>query len=158
MLTLNEAAEFFYASAARVQPEGAELVATIVERGAVAARALIGREHDGWPALSTATVEGFRHINGRWIPGKQELGYGGAESPLLRRGDLRDSVSWVSEGLVGEVGSDSKIALWQELGTDHAEYPIPPRPFISRGLLDAAAASFEELAEVMVMSLLVPRA
>lgn len=46
--------------------------------------------------------------------------------PLLRDGDLRDSISHEVGALEAVIGSDSDIAVYQELGTEH----IPPRPFL----------------------------
>ncbi len=155
MITLQEAAEFFLASAARCPEVMSGVVAGVVEAGAERAKGLIGNEHDGWAPLSGATVYGFRHPRAGWIPGKEELGYGGFESPLLRTGQMRDSIEFSVASLIGEVGSNDKRALWQELGTV-AEYSIPPRPFISRGLLEAAEAVFPELMGPAVLSLLVP--
>lgn len=160
MLTLAEAAEFFFASAARVEEECAVVVATVIEDAAVRARGYIGQEQPGWPMawapLSGGTVEGFRHHSGRWIPGKDELGFGGYESPLLRTGNMRDSIEVNVVGIWGEVGSNDKKALYQEMGTPGADYPIPPRPFLAKGLMDASY-QIEELVEAACASLLVPR-
>jgi HK97 gp10 family phage protein len=46
--------------------------------------------------------------------------------PLLRQGDLRDSIQSEVKALEGVVGSKSPIAAYQEYGTSR----IPPRPFI----------------------------
>lgn len=159
MFTLEQMAAHFMAASERCDAELAGVVGTVVMRAAVLSRDYIGHQQDIWAPLSTATVEGFRHINGRWIPGKRELGYGGAESPLLREGDLRDSIDIDVTALVGVVGSGSKIGLYQELGTPNAEYPIPsspPRSFLAKGLQASVASSLEELTEVVVTSLLVP--
>jgi len=48
------------------------------------------------------------------------------DEPLLRDGTLRDSITHEVEGLEAVIGSDSDIAVWQELGT----VKIPPRPFL----------------------------
>lgn len=56
---------------------------------------------------------------------KARLGYP-ADAPLLREGDLRDSIKHEVVGLEAVVGSESDIAAYQEFGTDK----IPPRPFI----------------------------
>lgn len=48
------------------------------------------------------------------------------DEPLLREGDLRDSIQSEVHILEGVVGSKSPIAAYQEYGTDR----IPPRPFI----------------------------
>jgi HK97 gp10 family phage protein len=46
--------------------------------------------------------------------------------PLVREGDLRDSIEVTQKGREAVVGSASDIALYQEQGTEH----IPPRPFL----------------------------
>jgi phage gpG-like protein len=48
------------------------------------------------------------------------------DEPLLRSGELRDSIQSEVMGLAAIVGTKSDIGLWQEVGTEH----IPPRPFI----------------------------
>lgn len=48
------------------------------------------------------------------------------DEPLLRSGDLRDSIQSDVMGLAAIVGTKSEIGLWQEVGTSY----IPPRPFI----------------------------
>ncbi|TPV31074.1 hypothetical protein [Pantoea anthophila] len=48
------------------------------------------------------------------------------DEPLLRSGELRDSIESEVVGLAAVVGTKSLIGLWQEVGTDC----IPPRPFI----------------------------
>lgn len=160
MLTLAEAAEFFLASAARVEEELSVVVATVVADAAERARGFIGQPQTGWPMawspLSSATIDGFRHWQGFWIAGKQERGFGGYESPLLRTGEMRDSIEVNVVGTWGEVGSNDKKALYQEMGTPGADYPIPPRPFLAKGLMDASY-TIEPLIELVSASLLVPR-
>ncbi|WHQ73418.1 hypothetical protein [Pantoea sp. Lij88] len=48
------------------------------------------------------------------------------DEPLLRSGELRDSIESEVVGLAAIVGTKSQIGFWQEVGTDS----IPPRPFI----------------------------
>lgn len=48
------------------------------------------------------------------------------DEPLLRSGELRESIQSEIVGLAAIVGTKSEIGLWQEVGTEH----IPPRPFI----------------------------
>lgn len=80
-----------------------------------------------------------------------------ADEPLLREGDLRDSieiaVSDPGAALTeGAVGSNSDIAVYQELGTSR----IPPRSFLG----GAAVRKGEAVAEVLgggVVSALVGR-
>lgn len=159
MLTLQEAADFFAASAARCEEELSGIVTAVVTDAAVRARGYIGNYQEGWlmgwERLSSATLYGFQHPSGGWIFGKEDLGYSPPDNPLLREGDMRDSIEFRSEGMFGETGSDSKIALYQEMGTPGALYPIPPRPFIAKGMMEAAY-ELEPLAETVAMSLLVP--
>jgi len=49
------------------------------------------------------------------------------DEPLLRTGDLRDSIVVDAHGNEAVVASDSEVALYQEVGTDRG---IPPRPFL----------------------------
>ncbi len=49
-----------------------------------------------------------------------------ANNPLLRSGELRDSITMRSDGNGAIIGSPLDIALYQENGTEH----IPPRPFL----------------------------
>ena len=46
--------------------------------------------------------------------------------PLLRTGEMRDSIEHTVRGREAHVGSDNDKAVWQELGTGH----IPPRSFL----------------------------
>jgi hypothetical protein len=47
-------------------------------------------------------------------------------APLLRSGEMRDSIEYVVHGDEGCVGSNSDVAVFQELGTSR----IPPRSFL----------------------------
>lgn len=103
------------------------------------AKALIGEEQDSaagpfppWEPLSSGTLNGFLHMNGHHIPGKVELGYSPPDNPLLREGTLRDSIECTVEGNEAAVGSNDEVAVYQEMGTPGAIYPIPPRSFLGR--------------------------
>ncbi len=56
---------------------------------------------------------------------KAQKGYP-VDAPLLREGDLRNSIQHEVVGLEAVIGSQSDIAAYQEFGTP----TIPPRPFI----------------------------
>ena len=56
---------------------------------------------------------------------KSKLGYP-ANSPLLRDGTLRDSISNEVQALEAVIGSTSDVMVYQELGTER----IPPRPVL----------------------------
>ena len=54
--------------------------------------------------------------------------------PLLRSGEMRDSIGTAMslDGMEVQIGSDSDIAVYQELGTKH----IPPRSFLGGAVSD----------------------
>jgi phage gpG-like protein len=89
------------------------------------AKAAIGVEHELWAPLAAST-----------IADKQRQGFA-TPKPLLRTGELRDSIEYQVHGNEGCVGSDSPIAVFQELGTSR----IPPRSF----LVSSAIASEDRI-------------
>ena len=99
------------------------------------AKRVIGTYDYGWPQLAHSTQEQ-----------RASLGFS-ANEPLQRTGDLRDSI----EHYVDEhehtcyVGSNSEIAVYQELGTSR----IPPRSFLG----GAARAKEHEVHEELRRSL-----
>ena len=96
----------------------------------------IGTYQTGWPRLAESTLE------------KKS-----ADTPLLETGAMRDSIEKELDPIEMKVtvGSKSKIALWQELGTSR----IPPRPFLSLAMhraLPFAAETFGKVAATILMS------
>lgn len=83
----------------------------------------------GWAALAEATKAD-----------RVRQGYP-EDEPLLREGDMRDSIGHVVEGHEAVVGSDSEIAVYQELGTSR----IPARSFLG----GAAFRKAEEVANAL---------
>lgn len=156
MLTLAEAAAFFRASAARVEPELSGVVESIAVLATSRAKSYIGHQQDDWEPLHEATIEGFVHAYGFYIPGKAELGFAPPDyQPLERTGEMGDSIEPLAEGLTGGVVSDDKVMLYQEMGTPNALYPIPPRPTLAKGLQESLPELREALEQVAT-SLLVP--
>ena len=108
-----------------------------------AAKKAIGKYLPGynWPELAAATQEE-----------RVRLGFS-RNKPLLRTGDLRDSISHVvgyeGKELVGYVGSPLKIALYQEMGTGR----IPPRPFLSASLMAQERAIVDLFGRMVVGAL-----
>lgn len=96
---------------------GLHAAANVIEKDA---KEKIGHYQDdsgpfpAWEPLADSTEEE-----------KDRLGYP-LNAPLLREGDLRDSIQHEVHMLEAIVGSKSPIAAYQEFGTDR----IPPRPFI----------------------------
>jgi phage gpG-like protein len=89
------------------------------------AKAAIGKEHEAWAPLAEST-----------IADKQKHGFA-TPKPLLRTGELRDSIEYTVHGTEGAVGSDLDRAVWQELGTSR----IPARSF----LVSSAIASEDKI-------------
>jgi hypothetical protein len=54
----------------------------------------------------------------------------GLEQPLIREGELRDSIHHSTDGHIGTVGSDDDAAVYQELGTHN----MAPRSFLAGAL------------------------
>lgn len=73
-----------------------------------------------WAPLSEATLAD-KEAKGYEIP-----------NPLLRTGDLRDSIQYEVSAFEAIIGSTSPIAAFQEFGTNSTGWGsgIPPRPFI----------------------------
>lgn len=140
-MTLLAFAELLERAAAE-QPEaekrGLDEAGKVVEE---AAKSYIGHPqsavgpYPAWAPLSEATEYGFWHPVAMFhVPGKvSDLGYP-PNTPLLREGDLRESIKHRVVGHSVHVGSDDPVALWQELGTPGALYPIPPRSFLGRAM------------------------
>jgi len=84
------------------------------------AQARIGSYQDGiggfpaWANLAESTIQD--RINKGFTP----------DDPLLRTGELRNSIEVQSEGHEAIVGTPDAVALYQECGTEK----IPPRPFL----------------------------
>jgi hypothetical protein len=100
-----------------------ETLLTTMESVALEAKAYIGHEMSEWPPLAPST-----------IAEKSRLGYTGrlsATDPLLRTGEMRESIGAYAVGSVGVVGSPNKKALWMEMGTLRSTGSAPPRPFLS---------------------------
>ena len=113
-----------------------ETYAASMEAGARAvqqdAKARIGHYQDGWPALAATTVAE-----------KRRLGYADAENdnPLLRTGEMRDSIQAEASARGFVVGSADPVMGYQEIGTA----TIPPRPVLAPALHDTAPAIAKDL-------------
>jgi phage gpG-like protein len=117
-----------------------ERAAKVVEKEAKAEIGHYQKEAEAfpeWAPLAETTLEGFRGH-----PGKIDLGYSPPDNPLLRTGDLRDSIGHTVQGHEAVVGSNSDIAVYQELGTSRG---IPPRSFLG----GAAVRKVEEVVEIL---------
>ncbi len=105
------------------------------------AKSFIGNQQDGWADLAASTIEE-----------KSALGYP-VPAPLLREGELRDSIDHEVETrgpeIIGLVYSDDEIAEYQEYGTSR----IPPRPFIVPALVQTEPEIEKALSETLMRAL-----
>jgi len=125
MLTLGQAAEMF----AEMHVTMSHAQHSLLDQGArilqTEAKRVLGTYDYGWPALKPSTIAG------------KSTG----DSPLLEKGDLRDSIERDVQNDVAYVGSNDPKAEWHEFGTSR----IPPRPFLG----GAANAKQEEIGELI---------
>jgi HK97 gp10 family phage protein len=128
-----------------VEKHALENAAVVIEK---CAKKKIGEYQDqagpfaAWAELADSTLHGGFDELGRRFPGKIELGYATEDehNPLLRTGEMRDSIQHTVSGNEAQVGSNSDIAVYQELGTEK----IPPRSFLG-------GAAAEKLDEVLTI-------
>lgn len=116
---------------------GLERVAKLVEK---TAKAEFGTYQDAagefpaWQELAQSTQDE-----------RERLGYS-ANEPLLRTGDLRDTISHETRGLAAVIGSTSDVMVYHEVGTSK----MPPRPVLG----PAAYRNKDKIEELMAASVL----
>lgn len=74
----------------------------------------------------------------------------GENDPLLRTGELRDSIDHRVAGLGAEIGSDDDVMVYQELGTEK----MPPRPVLGPAAIRSEKAIQRILGEAAVLGIL----
>jgi len=126
-MTLAEFSKVVADMAKRVPIEIANVAELTGLSAKAKARSLIGQERPEWPPLADVTVEE-----------KTRLGYVGrvsATDPLLRTGEMRDSIEFEvleapGTGVSVAIYSNNEKAVIHELGGDY----VPPRPFLATAL------------------------
>jgi len=97
-----------------IQASGPMIVERACQMVQKKAKRAIGKEHELWAPLAQST-----------IADKQAHGFP-TPKPLLRTGELRDSIEYTVAGNEGAVGSNLDRAVWLEMGTSR----MPPRSFL----------------------------
>ncbi len=103
-----------------------EAVGVLVE---TESKRVIGTYELGWPQLAQATQAD-----------RVSQGFS-ANEPLLRTGEMRDSIGHIAEPRSVSIGSNDDKAVWQELGTA----TIPARSF----LMGAALHKKDEILHIV---------
>lgn len=143
MIPLSELAAHFRLAEARLK--GGQLtleIHRVLAEVAKDAEAMIGTERPEWAALAESTVSAKEHLG--------YVGHMSSTDPLLRTGELRGSIESAAERrgnvIEGVVGSNSKVALYQEIGTSR----IPARPFLASAMIQSQPVMEESLGMFMV--------
>ena len=144
IITYAELAEHFASAAASCRARLAVIVTEAAAGGTEYAKDLIGHKQPMWDNLAESTVDEKRRLGFR-APDFQ---------PLLRTGEMRDSIEGESGGLVGVIGSNDPVLFWQELGTVN----IPPRPVIPLAIIEYVSPFLELECEALAKTLLNPQA
>jgi phage gpG-like protein len=115
---------------------GLELCAQIVEQTAKAEFGeyqLAAGDFPAWAPLVESTLEQ-----------KEKLGYAPPDNPLLREGELRDSISHEVEDNTATIGSDNAIMVYHEFGTSKmAMRPVlGPALFRNLEIIEAVLGHF----------------
>lgn len=110
------------------------------------AAGLAGEEHRALETVGRLVREESQRVIGTYDYGWQQLAAStlekkAADTPLLEEGKLRSSIQTTVQGDTAYVGSDSMIAVYQEMGTA----TIPPRSF----LLEAAVHMEPEVVRIL---------
>jgi phage gpG-like protein len=91
------------------------------------AKERIGHYQQGWEPLAPSTVDQKRRLG---YAGVALSGGDGGDNPLLRTGDMRDSITADVTNRAFVVGSPDPVLFYQEWGTR----TIPPRPVLEPAL------------------------
>ena len=111
-----------------------EKVASRIEKDA---KDLLGSYHSskgpfkGWAPLAQFTMD---ERTRKGFP---------ANEPLLVTGEMRDSIDHVAKSHDAEVGSNSEVAVVQEMGNDH----VPPRSFLGLAAIRKADWASKQVAK-----------
>lgn len=104
-----------------LEATGPKIVKKACEIVQARAKKTIGTNQPSWAPLAESTIKN-----------KASHGYA-TPKPLLRTGQLRNSIEYTASGNHGEVGSDDPVAAWQELGTSR----IPARSFLASAAISS---------------------
>lgn len=139
-MTLDDAVDLLDVAAEALPARLSHVVGLVVDTAAGNTRNIIGHQQPEFAPLADATKAE-----------KARLGFSPPDfAPLYRTGGYEESIQSEHEGLVGQSGSTWEGAVWLELGTPNAKHPIPARPAIALGMMQALPFAEAALLEVAV--------
>lgn len=124
----------------KMEHEALEKAAKVVKKRA---KAKIGKYQDEAPPFA-----GWAELADSTKTDRVQQGYAENE-PLLRTGEMRDSIEHKVIGNEAHVGSNNDKAVWQELGTEN----IPPRSFLGGAAAEETPKIVGIIGESAVLSL-----
>jgi hypothetical protein len=133
--SVGEFAAYLTRISRALDPSLREGLMAIGETVKVTAKAKIGHyqtevpPYAFWQPLSSTTIR--ERLAKGWTP----------DDPLLRSGELRESIEFVVVHRTVAIGSDLKIAAWMELGTIR----IPPRAFLGPAMIESKLENVQHL-------------
>lgn len=139
-MDINDLAKSLAKAGAKINVELAVAVESVATKIENTAKEEFGIYQDpigdfnGWADLKESTIA--ERVQKGFSP----------NDPLLRTGELRDSIQHETMGLEAVVGSKDPLMLWQELGTEKG---IPPRPVLG----PASVRSEEEIHKAIAAAL-----
>lgn len=136
MMDLGGLAKALALTAVAVEHSGPDRMERVCKLLVKSAKHAIGTYKFGWPQLAPSTQAD--RVREGWP----------ANEPLLRTGELQDSITYNMDhdGREAFVGSDNEKAVWQEFGTAK----IPPRSFLGGALY----ANEEKIKKIVISSAL----
>jgi hypothetical protein len=137
MITLGELETRLSAAVKEIHPRLEIGLAKVGTLAHTLAAEYIGHEMPTWPPLAKSTIRD-KAAKGFAVP-----------APLLRTGDMRDSISTELDApeLAVAVGSHEMKAVWQEMGTSRG---IPPRSFLGLGMTNSMPYAADVFGEIAV--------
>jgi HK97 gp10 family phage protein len=130
-------------AAVAVEKAESQMLDRIGKQVKKSAKAKIGEYQDAAPPFA-----GWAELADSTKADRVRRGYP-EDEPLLRTGEMRESIGHKVRGNEVTIGSDSDIAVYQELGTEH----IPPRSFLGGAMAEELPRLKEILGEGTVAAL-----
>lgn len=135
MISIGQLRKHIADAAARVDADLAAATLAHAQFAAETARGYIGHLQGAvvTPPPVPSYVPAWEPLAAATVDDKAAMGFTPPDyEPLLRTGEMHESISGTAVGLTGVVGSTDEKAVYHELGTA----TMPPRPFLARAVVE----------------------